>query len=757
MTKQSTQPSQNNHPGQSETAAPTVKPASEHAAKPALADVSVENAGAANGPAPATNEAIAAQIFHVDPNGTAIEWTGDGEYVRVEAWGPNSVRVRSRLMQRPLDTDWALLPPAEIAANAANGTNTANSTVRTAEPPRPSIAVDPNAMTATLTNGDITARLEVFGWNKDHMRITFLNKDGKVLLREAPGGGALRLRARNHRPLPSGGEAPIASFEPPAGEHLYGMGEYQQQVLDLKGSTLELAHRNSQVSVPFVISSAGYGFLWHNPSVGHATFAANRTEWQADFSDQIDYWITAGSTPAQIERQYADATGHAPVMPEWGLGFWQCKLRYWNQEQLLEVARGFKERNIPIDVIVIDFFHWPLMGDFRFDKEFWPDVKAMTAELHEMGIRLMVSVWPQIDLKSENYDEMKRRNFLAKTRTGKDVGMWWPRDSQFFDATNPEARAWVWGKIKRNYTDQGVDAFWLDEAEPEWGGDYDYAHYLFHIGPVGKVGNVYPSLYNKTFYDGQLSIGRKDNTVNLSRAAWAGSQRYGTLVWSGDVHSTFNDLKAQITCAIHMGAAGIPWFTTDMGGFAGGNITTPEFKELFVRWCQFACFCPVMRNHGDRGPNPQQIKDRRGNEYTHVHTGDSNEPWSFGKDVERAMVKYIRLRETMRPYTRSLFDQAHEDGQPLVRGLFYEFPDDEAAANVADEYLFGPDLLVAPVVEAGARSRSVYLPGNESVTWTNLHDGIAYKGGQTVNVNAPIDVVPVFARDGRDHGLAGLI
>ncbi|MCH9274863.1 glycoside hydrolase family 31 protein [Bifidobacterium amazonense] len=706
------------------------------AANGGAGDVSVESANASR-----KTVDIAAQVFRIVDDGAAIEWNCDGEYVRVDAWGANSVRVRSRLMQPVVDADWALLAPA-------------------ADLPKPQIALGETA--AALVNGGIAVKLALTGWQKDHLLISFLNTaTGAVLLSETDDGGALRLRARAHHPLESGAESPVATFEAYENEHIYGMGEYQQPVLDLKGSTLELAHRNSQVSVPFMVSSRGYGFLWHNPAVGRVTFGHNRTEWSSGVADQIDYWVTAGDTPAQIEAQYADATGHAPVMPEWGLGFWQCKLRYWNQEQLLETAREFKRRNIPIDLIVIDFFHWPLMGDFRFDEEFWPDPAAMARELHEMGIKLMVSVWPQIDLESENYDEMRRRNFLAKTRQGKDVGMWWPRDNQFLDATNPEARAFVWGLAKKNYTDLGVDAFWLDEAEPEWGGDYDYAHYLYHIGPVGKVGNVYPQLYNKTFYDGQLEIGRKDDIVNLTRAAWAGSQRYGSLVWSGDVHSTFDDLKAQITCAIHMGAAGIPWFTTDMGGFAGGDPNSEAFRELYVRWCQFSAFSAVMRNHGDRMPAVKvpgkPTFDRKGNPIDHIHTGADNEPWTYGPEVERIMVKYINLREAMRPYTRELFAEAHESGQPLVRGLFYEFPGEEEAANVADEYLFGPDILVAPVTELGARSRSVYLPGGETTTWTNLHTGETLAGGQTVTVDAPLDVVPAFARNGRDHGLAGLI
>ena len=678
----------------------------------------------------------------------ALTWTGDGETVRIEAWGANSVRVRARLMRPIADADWALLPPADMPASGS----------------APTIAIDETTRTATLTNGGIVV-IATSNAEGTRCELTFVDANGTTLFKEAGDGGALRLRARTYEPLPGGAARTTVSFETDPSEHLYGMGEYQQPVMDLKGSSLELAHRNSQVSVPFVVSSRGYGFLWHNPAVGRATFAANGTRWQAEACDQIDYWVTAGDTLAQIERQYADATGHAPAMPEWGLGFWQCKLRYWNQEQLLETAREFQRRGIPLDLIVVDFFHWPLMGDFRFDPEFWPDPKAMADELHAMGVKLMVSVWPQIDLESEHYDEMRARNLLARTTSGKDVGMWWPRDTQFLDATNPETRDFVWSLAKRNYTDLGVDAFWLDEAEPEWGGDYDYSHYLFHIGPVNQVGNVYPQLYNKTFYDGQLRIGREGAIVNLTRAAWAGSQRYGSLVWSGDVHSTFDDLKAQITCQVHMGMAGIPWFTTDMGGFCGGDPTDPDFRELYARWCQFSCFSPVMRNHGDRLPATKvpasmggpAAFDRKGNPIDHIHTGADNEPWTYGEQVEAIVRKFIGVREAMRPYLRTLFAAAAAEGQPLARGLFYEFPADETAADIADEYLFGPDVLVAPVTALGARSRRVYLPGDASVTWKDLRDGAAYAGGQWIDAAAPLDSLPVFARDGRDHGLAGLV
>lgn len=695
-----------------------------------MADITVETAGADGAD---SDKTIVSQAFHVDPSHQWIEWSGDGETVRIEAWGANSLRVRSRYMGPLLDDrDWALLkPPTQ---------------------PGTHITVSSETLSAAITNGDITAELRLFGPDRDRMRVTFLNGDGKTLLQETPEGGSLKLKARDHHPTATGCEQPTVTFIPPVGEHLYGMGEYQQRIMDLKGSILELSHRNSQISIPFVASTAGYGFLWNNPSVGRAAFGMNRTEWSSECSDQIDYWITSGRTLKQVERQYADATGHAPMMPEWALGYWQCRLRYHSQQQVLDVAREFKQRGIPLSVIIIDFFHWPYMGDFRFDPEYWPDVPDMTRELHGMGVRLMVSVWPQVEEKSENHALLKRLGLMAKTRLGKDIGMWWPADSQCLDMTNPRTRAWLWHTLKANYVDQGVDAFWIDNSEPNWAA-YDYGNHTYYAGPALKIGNLYPNEYNRTFHDGLMASGH--DTISLTRAIWAGGQRYGALVWSGDVHSTFNDLRNQIIIAIHMGMAGIPWFTTDMGGFAGGDSTDPGFHELLMRWCAFSCFSPIMRNHGDRGPGSLPVVDSNGRH--RVHEGHANEPWSYTPQVEQVMTKYIRLRDALRPYLRELYREAHEQGQPIIRGLFYEFPEDEHTANIMDEFMLGSDLLVAPIVEAGARSRSIYLPGGRSVTWLGLHDRMEYEGGRTIITDAPLDVIPVFARSQRTHGLENLI
>ncbi len=246
--------------------------------------------------------------------------------------------------------------------------------------------------------------------------------------------------------------------------------------------------------------------------------------------------------------------------------------------------------------------------------------------------------------------------------------------------------------------------------------------------------------------------GGEDAVVNLVRCAWAGSQRYGALVWSGDIHSDFPTLRRQVVAGVHMGVAGIPWFTTDIGGFGGGRTDDPAFHELLVRWFQVGTFLPVMRLHGDRGP-ATEVHAADGS--SRQPTGAGNELWSFGDGVYPVLAAYVRLREDLRDYTRGLMAAAHTDGQPVMRGLFHEFPADPVAWQVADQYLYGPSLLVAPVLEAGTTSRRVYLPAG--ATWTSATTGQAHDGGQWVDVDAPLAVIPVFTRDGALPEVAGWI
>ena len=364
----------------------------------------------------------------------------------------------------------------------------------------------------------------------------------------------------------------------------------------------------------------------------------------------------------------------------------------------------------------------------------------MVQELKNMGIELMVSVWPTVERKSENYSEMLERGYLIRTERGFRVGLDFEGATIHYDATNPAARDYVWNKVRKNYYKNGIKVFWLDEAEPEYSA-YDFDNYRYYLGTDLEIGNIYPREYSRTFYEGLKAEGQAQ-IVNLVRCAWAGSQKYGALVWSGDIASSFSSMRNQLAAGLSMGLAGIPWWTTDIGGFHGGNSDDPEFRELFVRWFQWGTFCPVMRLHGDREPRMPEEKTVGGEA---CRSGAPNEVWSYGEEVYRICQKYLRIREEMRDYTRTLMREAHEKGTPIMRTLFYEFPEDKEAWEVEDEYLYGNKLLVAPVLEAGAKVRNIYLPGTETC-WKDCEDGKVYRGGRWIKLTVSIEVMPVFLK-----------
>ena len=293
------------------------------------------------------------------------------------------------------------------------------------------------------------------------------------------------------------------------------------------------------------------------------------------------------------------------------------------------------------------------------------------------------------------------------------------------------------------YYDKGIKTFWLDEAEPEYS-VYDFENYRYYLGPNVQIGNIYPELYAKTFYDGMTAEGQ-ENVINLLRCAWAGSQKYGALVWSGDIHSSFSSLRNQVAAGLNMGIAGIPWFTTDIGGFHGGNPDDPAFRELLIRWFEYGTFCPVMRLHGDREPHKPPMGSEGG---AACVSGADNEVWSFGDEAYEILCGYLELREKMKPYITELMKAAHEKGTPVMRPLFYDMPDDPKAWEVEDQYMFGPDVLVAPILFEGARSREVYLPAGTE--WTNYWTGEKVAGGQTITADAPLAQIPLFTRNGRE-------
>jgi alpha-D-xyloside xylohydrolase len=407
----------------------------------------------------------------------------------------------------------------------------------------------------------------------------------------------------------------------------------------------------------------------------------------------------------------------------------------------LNVVREYRKRGLPLAVVVSDFFHWHMMGDWAMDPRDWPDPAGMMKELKEMGVELMVSIWPTVNPTNPVYKEMVRRGLLAETVHGVQAHMSISDTTpegvslvSFYDATNPAARAFVWERVKANYLDHGVRVFWLDADEPELM-PMHAENVRYALGTGLEVTNIYPLLHQKGFYDGMQAAGQPE-VINLSRSAWAGTQRYGAAVWSGDIRSRFEVLRAQIPGGLNIAMSGIPWWTTDIGGFMEGDVRTDYFKELIVRWFQYGVFCPLFRLHGIRRP--------LNGLYGAQSSGADNEVWSFGERAYEIIRHLLFLREKLKPYLQALNQAAHAHGTPPMRPLVFDFPADPAAANLADQFMLGPDLLVAPVTEQGGASRPVYLPAG--VDWVDAWSGQKVHGGVTLQANAPLERIPVYWR-----------
>lgn len=651
-------------------------------------------------------------------DGSRLVWRRKDQILWVEPWGADCIRVRATLLPEMPRRDWSLLPPAAATVD-----------------------ISASEDSARLVNGRLAAVVDARSG-----RVRFFRDGGPAPLVE-------EIHARTNHP-PSRGfrsvggdlyraEACFTAFDD---ERIYGLGQRRHGLLDQKGCVLELTHRNSQVSIPFLVSSRGYGLLWHNPAQGRVELGRTQTRWVAEATRLIDYVVVAAEDYAGIMERYAGLTGHAPRLPAWAAGFWQCKLRYRTQEELLAVAREHRRRGLPMSVIVSDYFNWTRMGDWKFDPACWPDPAGMVRELESLGIKLMVSVWPAVNPDSENFAELERRGLLVRTERGlnafikfTDANVAHTVISGLLDVTHPDAGRFLWGRLRENYYRHGIKVWWLDAIEPEMA-VYDHDNTRYHAGNGAEVGCLYPFAAQRALYEAMREEGEAE-IVTLGRAAFAGSQRFGAAVWSGDIHSTWEDLRQQVRAGLNVGLSGIMWWTTDIGGFFGGEVDSPEFRELIVRWFQYGTFCPLFRLHGWRNSSlahPETSDPTR---------GGPNEVWSFGDRAYGAIRELLFLRERLRPYIMAQMERAHTHGTPPMRPCFFDFPADPGAADCDDQFMFGPDLLVAPVLHPGATQRTVYLPAG--ARWNDAWTGEAQAGGRAIEVAAPLERIPLFLRDGR--------
>jgi alpha-D-xyloside xylohydrolase len=509
-------------------------------------------------------------------------------------------------------------------------------------------------------------------------------------------------------------------------EGFYGLGQHQAGVWNYRGETVDLSQENTEIAVPLLVSTNGYGIFWNNPS---RSVANNRfVHWlymSAEVADRVDYYFFYGPDADQIIGHYRELTGEAPLFGRWAYGFWQCKNKYQSQAEIEGVAAKYRALHIPVDNIVQDWFWWVTMGEMKWNPHY-PDPQGMINKLHDEHFHLMVSVWPYFRPGSATYDEFDKNGwFVAKTLSGG----FHPLGQALYDATNPAAQKKYWENINTALYQKGVDAWWLDTDEPETEGKQDniLVNHKLAIGSGARYANVFPLFHAGGVSEGQQAASDKKRVFILSRSAYAGVQRYGVTAWSGDVLSDWVTFARQIPAGLNYSISGMPYWTTDIGGFiSGGNLNDPKFRELFIRWFQFGTFSPIFRVHGTRYP-------------------DENELWSYGPDAQKILVDYDNLRYRLLPYIYSEAWQVTSNHGTLMRPMVMDWRNDVEAQNTGDEYLFGPAILVSPVTTQGATSRAVYLP---KATWYDFWTGAKVDGERRIEATAPLEKLPLYVRAG---------
>ncbi len=563
------------------------------------------------------------------------------------------------------------------------------------------------------------------------LMIVVTRKDGAIAYRDLAGKQLVQEATRKLTPVKVNGEDTYhaESFVNIYGsrEAFYGLGQHQAGVWNYRGESVDISQDNSNISVPFLVSSNGYGIFWNNDSRSRFNNRfANYLYISSEVADVIDYYFFYGPDLDKVIAAYRELTGQAPLFGKWAYGFWQCKNRYKSQEEILGVARRYRELHIPADNIVQDWFWWNRKGEFVFNKNY-PDPKRMVDELHRENFHLMVSIWPFFEPGSANYDFMDKKGwFIDKFKFAKPP---YHTDAMaVYDATNAEARKFYWDQVDQGLFKIGVDAWWMDTTEPETEGQEEniqFGHRLA-IGSGDRYVNVYPLLDTAAVYDGQRASSDQKRVYILSRSAFAGSQRNAVTAWSGDINSDWLSFRRQIPAGLNFALSGIPHWTTDIGGFVSGDPDDPTYRELFVRWFQFGTFSPILRVHGTRKT-------------------DQNELWSYGPDAQKILVSFDRLRYRLLPYTYSLAWKTTSDSYTPMRPLVMDFRSDVRAENTGDEFMYGPAFLVSPVTEPAATSRRVYLP---DAKWYDFWNGVSVHGKREITAEAPLDELPLYIRAG---------
>ncbi len=638
------------------------------------------------GPATAAQPAVQS----VQKTRTGLEIRLATGVLRLEPWSDNIVRIRVSAQ-----ADWP---------GAYN----------------PAVIAQPRPVTWTVEDSDAKVILKTpalqISVDRASGEMLFLDPQGQRILRDPPWG----------RDTTAG--APGQVFDLDSRESIYGLGQHQGGQLDYRGASVLLQQINTDVGVPMLVSSKGYGVLWNNAATTRVDVAtpqyANSLRLKSEAGGGVDYHFIYGPDLDQVVAGYRSLTGQAPLMARWTWGLWQSKERYQTQDETLSIVKRYRELGAPFDAVVQDWQYWAPggWGSHQFDPARFPDPAGLVKAVHDLNAHIIISVWPRFDLTTANHDELQKAGALFPPAY---PNVYPKGEGRWYDAWSPTGRAIYWNQIMRGLGRYGFDGWWLDGAEAELGGQPgQMAALQTAAGPGAETFNSYPLLHTTAVHDGMRRDMPQKRAFILTRSAYAGQQRNAAITWSGDVSGTWDTLAKQIPAALNFSISGIPYWSADIGGFFGGDPKDPAYAELFTRWYQFGVFNPMFRVHG---------------------TGAGKELWAFAPETQQRLIAYDRLRYRLLPYIYSTAWDVTERSGTMMRPLVMDFRTDPNVATLRDQYMFGRDLMVSPVIQQGADIRTVYLPKGD---WYDFWTGAKVAGGKVVAVKADIDTIPVHVPAG---------
>jgi alpha-D-xyloside xylohydrolase len=560
--------------------------------------------------------------------------------------------------------------------------------------------------------------------NKTTGVVGFFDLHGKPILLEAENGRKFSPTTETNL-----NETSVRQkFILPADERIYGLGQHQSGVWNYRGTTVHLQQRNMEVGLPVLVSSRGYGVLWDNPAVTDVDVGktdGNVLSWNSEAGGAVDYYFMSGPSADDVIRDYRELTGAAPMMPEWLWGFWQCKERYQTQAEMTNIVAEYRKLGVPLDGIIQDWQYWTNggWGSHAFDPARYANPAEMVKDLHAMHAHVLISIWPKFDLGTENSMAMEKAGALYPPV----LPSVYPKGRQkWYDPFNANGRKTYWSLVSKDLFSLGFDGWWLDASEGEFSGKWgEFREFQTAAGLGAEVFNAYPLLHTTGLAQGQRAQTDAKRVVILTRSAYAGQQRNSAITWSGDIRGSWAVFARQIPAGLNFSVSGIPYWNTDIGGFTGGNPTNKNYQELFTRWFQFGAFNPMFRVHG---------------------TGAGKEFWRWDEPTQKILADYIKLRYRLLPYIYSASWQVTSAGGTMLRPLMMDFGGDTNALDIGDQFLFGPEIMVSPVTEAHAATRSVYLPGSGG--WYDFWTGKRIAGGQRIETASPIETLPLFVRAG---------